>query len=134
MQARAGISLGQSFEDLERVRVNTDVSGGGHIVDGSHFSGVVYVRIQHFLGSSEQLQEPREPESGYFDKNEDDAGRKAERKSRGYTWSIALRGRFKQPTDADDVLWGNVWRKPIRDHLPYGTCEPLEPPPTEQGS
>jgi hypothetical protein len=30
-------------------------------------------------------------------------------------------GRFLKPTSADDILFGNVFEKPIRNSLPWGT-------------
>ena len=31
-------------------------------------------------------------------------------------------GKFLEDVDADQVLWGNVFEHPIRDHLPWGTA------------
>lgn len=31
-------------------------------------------------------------------------------------------GRFLKPTSADDIMFGNVFEKPIRDSLPWGTA------------
>jgi hypothetical protein len=40
--------------------------------------------------------------------------------------SIQLQGRFLKPANADEVVFGNVFSKPIRDHLPYGTSAALK--------
>lgn len=42
------------------------------------------------------------------------------------TCSIQIQGRFLQPIDADDCLWANMFDKPIRDRLPYGTTVALK--------
>jgi len=38
----------------------------------------------------------------------------------GRVWLI--KGKFLEDVDADQVLWGNVFEHPIRDHLPWGTA------------
>ncbi|WVF71111.1 hypothetical protein IAT40_005908 [Kwoniella sp. CBS 6097] len=39
----------------------------------------------------------------------------------GISYGIVVKGKFKQDFNADDVLFGNVFEKPIRDNLPWGT-------------
>jgi hypothetical protein len=42
------------------------------------------------------------------------------------TWSMQMQGRFLQPVSADDVVFGNLFQKAIRDYLPYGTSAALK--------
>ena len=37
------------------------------------------------------------------------------------TYGIVVRGRFLDGPNADEVVFGNVFEKPIRDSLPWGT-------------
>ncbi|WVQ80117.1 hypothetical protein IAT38_002218 [Cryptococcus sp. DSM 104549] len=39
----------------------------------------------------------------------------------GMTYGIVVKGRFLKDLTADDVVFGNVFQKPIRDSLPWGT-------------
>ncbi|KAJ9111561.1 hypothetical protein QFC20_002535 [Naganishia adeliensis] len=45
----------------------------------------------------------------------------SEKGREGMTYGIVVRGRFLKPTSADDILFGNVFEKPIRNSLPWGT-------------
>ncbi|RSH89061.1 hypothetical protein EHS25_002727 [Saitozyma podzolica] len=37
------------------------------------------------------------------------------------TYAIVVRGRFTEQVSADELMFGNVFEKPIRDSLPWGT-------------
>ncbi|GFZ46921.1 hypothetical protein JCM24511_04146 [Saitozyma sp. JCM 24511] len=39
----------------------------------------------------------------------------------GMTYAIVVRGRFTEQVSADELMFGNVFEKPIRDSLPWGT-------------
>ncbi|OCF31969.1 hypothetical protein I317_03113 [Kwoniella heveanensis CBS 569] len=39
----------------------------------------------------------------------------------GISYGIVVKGKFKDDFNADEVLFGNVFEKPIRDNLPWGT-------------
>lgn len=38
------------------------------------------------------------------------------------TYAIVVRGRFLDGPNGDEVVFGNVFEKPIRDSLPWGTA------------
>ncbi len=40
----------------------------------------------------------------------------------GNTYAIVVKGRFKNEVEVDDVMFGNVFEKPIKDSLPWGTA------------
>ncbi|WVQ77874.1 hypothetical protein IAR50_007576 [Cryptococcus sp. DSM 104548] len=39
----------------------------------------------------------------------------------GMTYGIVVKGRFKKEVNGDEVVFGNVFEKPIKDSLPWGT-------------
>ncbi|KAL7423607.1 hypothetical protein Q5752_001188 [Cryptotrichosporon argae] len=68
------------------------------------FEGSIWVFVKDYSG------EKRAGDGAvYFDKRKD------------MTYGIVVRGRFLDEVDADDVLFGNVFESPVRDHLPWGT-------------
>lgn len=70
-----------------------------------HFEGEVSVWIKNYEGDH------KGGEGGeYFDNERGDK-----------TYAIVVKGRFKDEVDGDQVMWGNVFEKPIRDSLPWGT-------------
>jgi hypothetical protein len=40
----------------------------------------------------------------------------------GMTYGIVVRGKFLDAPTADEVVFGNVFERPIRDSLPWGTA------------
>ncbi|ODN72741.1 hypothetical protein, variant [Cryptococcus amylolentus CBS 6039] len=45
----------------------------------------------------------------------------AEEGREGMTYGIVVKGRFREEVGGDEVVFGNVFEKPIRDSLPWGT-------------
>lgn len=101
-QPRILVKAGSSLTQLTTLKVNEDAHALH--VSGPHFEGNLVVRMASYLGPT-GAEGPREPESGYFGLREG-----------GMTWSIGIEGRFLGEIDADDVLFGNVWDKPIVSH------------------
>ncbi|KAH8919853.1 DUF1769-domain-containing protein [Atractiella rhizophila] len=102
------VLAGPSLDSLSPVAVNQDVSKPFKI-SSSSFEGFLTVRIRGF-------EEFPDPESGYFDKEE----------GHGMNYSIQVQGRYLKDVSSDDVLFGNVFEKPIRTSLPYGTTAILK--------
>ncbi|GAA5895149.1 hypothetical protein JCM8208_000125 [Rhodotorula glutinis] len=100
---------GPSLDSLSPVDVNRSPLA----ISSSAFEGHVAVRLKDYRGPAAQ--------EGTYERQPQDA-----LMNEGDTWSISFEGRFKAGgITADDVLFGNVWRKPIRDFLPYGTSAAL---------
>lgn len=99
-QPRILVKAGPSSNSLSTLHVNAD----SHplTITGKHFEGKFAVRMASYLGPT-GAEGVREPESGYFEKREG-----------GMTWSIGIEGRFLGESSADDIVFGNVWEKPIR--------------------
>ncbi|GAA5959208.1 hypothetical protein JCM21900_004260 [Sporobolomyces salmonicolor] len=97
---------GPSLSSLQPVAVNESALP----ISSDAWEGSVSVRLKDYHGPKghDGRKQPKEP----FEKP-------------GDTWSIAFEGRWKQDTDVDEILFGNVWQKPIRDYLPYGTSAAL---------
>ncbi|GAA5939255.1 hypothetical protein JCM1841_002934 [Sporobolomyces salmonicolor] len=97
---------GPSLSSLQPVAVNESALP----ISSDVWEGSVSVRLKDYRGPKghDGRKQPKEP----FEKQ-------------GDTWSIAFEGRWKQDTDVDEILFGNVWQKPIRDYLPYGTSAAL---------
>ncbi|CBQ68626.1 conserved hypothetical protein [Sporisorium reilianum SRZ2] len=107
------ISAGPSVDALTTVAVNHDDAPTE--INTPLFQGRITVRIKNFTGSDPSgvahLQD-----TPYFD-----AGH-----GKGQNWSMQIQGRFKTPVNADDLVFGNEFDKPIKDHLPYGTSVALQ--------
>ncbi|GAA5855196.1 hypothetical protein JCM8547_008979 [Rhodosporidiobolus lusitaniae] len=101
IRVRAGPSLSQ----LQPLSVNSAPVS----LSSSSWEGSVSVRLLHYPGPHGQ----REPKEG------------EELEEGGQTWSVSFEGRWKDEVGVDEVLFGNVWSKPIRDFLPYGTAAAL---------
>nr|XP_031859460.1 uncharacterized protein CI109_005106 [Kwoniella shandongensis]KAA5526532.1 hypothetical protein CI109_005106 [Kwoniella shandongensis] len=69
------------------------------------FKGNIWVFVKGYSGD-----EKRGEGEGYFGKERG-----------GMTYGIVVKGRFLRDVGGDDVLFGNVFENPIRDHLPWGT-------------
>ncbi|KAL8280942.1 hypothetical protein RQP46_006621 [Phenoliferia psychrophenolica] len=104
-QPRLLVLAGSSLSSLSPVAVNSEP----HDVSSSLFKGAVSVRLDGYLGKDAVA--PSSPTTAFHD---------------GATFSIVIRGRFKEEIKAAEVLWGNEWDKPIRDSLPYGTTAALK--------
>ncbi|WVQ99751.1 hypothetical protein IAU59_006893 [Kwoniella sp. CBS 9459] len=72
------------------------------VTDG--FEGSIWVFVRGYNGDNKAGDG-----EGYFKERE------------GISYGIVVKGKFKQEFNADDVLFGNVFEKPIRDNLPWGT-------------
>ncbi|KIP07290.1 hypothetical protein PHLGIDRAFT_89753 [Phlebiopsis gigantea 11061_1 CR5-6] len=91
---------GPSFTDLSPIKVNSDVPLH---VKSSAFDGKVAVYVKGLADSSGSRAS-----SPYFDHKD----------RKGITWSIQLQGRFLQTHSADDIIFGNVFDRPLR--VPWG--------------
>ncbi|BGP47657.1 hypothetical protein JCM10450v2_003522 [Rhodotorula kratochvilovae] len=100
---------GPSLAHLEEV----DVNRAPLAVSSPHWEGNIAVRLKDYRGPVEK--------EGEYERNP-----REKLMNEGDTWSISFEGRWKDDgLTADDVLFGNVWQKPIRDFLPYGTAAAL---------
>ncbi|PWN41789.1 DUF1769-domain-containing protein [Ceraceosorus guamensis] len=105
------ISIGCSVDDLKVYNVNSEEAA---LISTDKFQGRVVVRIKEFTGEVPPGKE-RIAHTEYFD----------EGVGKGNTWSIQLQGRFLKDVNANDLVWGNQFEKPIRDILPWGTSVAL---------
>ncbi|KAF9787872.1 hypothetical protein BJ322DRAFT_1018585 [Thelephora terrestris] len=81
-------------------KVNTDQV---HNISSDGFEGLLSLQINRFP------LHHRTASSDYFERPD----------RRGITWSIQVQGRFLQPQTADDVLFGNIFERPLT--LPWGS-------------
>lgn len=107
------ISAGASADALQTVAVNHD--DAPTIIDSPLFHGRIAVRIKNFTGSDPDGVEHRK-DTPYFSANH----------GKNQSWSMQIQGRFKSTVNADDLVFGNEFDKPIKDHLPYGTGVALQ--------
>lgn len=107
------ISAGPSVDKLQPIAVNHD--DAPLEIDSPGFRGRATVRIKSFTGHDPDGVEHRK-DSPYFN----------DKYRKGITWSIQLQGRFLKEISTDEVVFGNQFDKPIRDHLPYGTSVALQ--------
>lgn len=107
------ISAGPSVDALQTVAVNHDELPT--TVSSDLFEGRIAVRIKSFTGLDPEGVEHKS-ETPYFD-----AGH-----GKHQSWSMQIQGRFKKDVNADDLVFGNEFDKPIKDHLPYGTSVALQ--------
>lgn len=111
------ISAGPSVDKLQTVAVNHDDQPTE--VNTDSFQGRIAVRIKDFTGSDpEGVTHAKDTE--YFTTGN----------AKGMSWSMQIQGRFlgggKEGISGDDLVFGNEFDKPIRDHLPYGTSLALQ--------
>ena len=107
------ISAGPSVDALQTVAVNHD--DRPTVVDSDLFHGRIAVRIKNFTGSDPDGVEHR-ADTPYFNDGH----------GKHQSWSMQIQGRFKTEVNADDLVFGNEFDKPIKDHLPYGTSVALQ--------
>lgn len=81
-------------------KVNTDQT---HHITSDAFDGHICLQIKRFPAHH------RTTSSDYFERPD----------RRGITWSIQVQGRFLHPQTADDVLFGNIFERPLT--LPWGS-------------
>ncbi|KAF8319759.1 hypothetical protein DL93DRAFT_118506 [Clavulina sp. PMI_390] len=99
---RLRVLVGESPSSLHPISANDPA---GHTLKTPRFEGSISVFLKDF-----------ENEKGMFSTGEEYFGT-GERP--GVTWSIQARGRFLTELNADDVLFGNVFDRPLP--LPYGS-------------
>ncbi|OCF74400.1 hypothetical protein I204_04772 [Kwoniella mangroviensis CBS 8886] len=75
-------------------------------LETEHFSGDIWVFIKGYNGDLKKGDGEE-----YF-------GAKGRE---GMSYGIVVKGKYKKPFNADTVVFGNVFEKPIRDNLPWGT-------------
>ncbi|TFY56850.1 hypothetical protein EVJ58_g7383 [Rhodofomes roseus] len=98
------ILAGPSLDDLTPITAN---SGKALKIQSDVFEGKIAAYIKGFADPSGNVSD-----SAYFDKRS------------GVSWSIQVQGRFLQPHSADDVLFGNVFERPLK--LPWGFSAALK--------
>ncbi|KZV99444.1 DUF1769-domain-containing protein [Exidia glandulosa HHB12029] len=101
---RLRVLAGPSFDNLAPINANNDVA---YPIAGDHFEGrvAVYIRLD---------DRPAHHQARYFDRKE----------RKGVTWSIQVQGRFLDTHSADDILFGNVFERPLK--LPWGSGAALK--------
>ncbi|KAF8310960.1 DUF1769-domain-containing protein [Clavulina sp. PMI_390] len=104
---RLRVLVGESPETLRPISANDPA---GHPLKTSRFEGTISVFLKNFENENGKLSMGEE----YFGKNE----------RKGVTWSIQARGRFLKEINADDVLFGNVFDRPLS--LPYGSSAAIK--------
>ncbi|KAI0346420.1 DUF1769-domain-containing protein [Trametopsis cervina] len=97
---RLRVLVGPSADKLTEVKANTDE---GIDVSSDTFEGKVAVYIKDFADPSGKVQT-----SPYFEQPE----------RKDVTWSIQFQGRFLKPHAGNDILFGNVFDKPLP--IPWG--------------
>ncbi|EPQ31618.1 uncharacterized protein PFL1_00951 [Pseudozyma flocculosa PF-1] len=104
------ISAGPSVDSLSTVAVNHDDSPLS--ISTSNFQGRLTVRIKNFSGE-QPSGASAQADSAYFNGG----------LGKGCSWSMQIQGRFLSPSpiSSDDLVFGNEFDRPIKDHLPYGT-------------
>jgi hypothetical protein len=107
------ISAGPSVDKLTVLHVNDETKPWEISTDD--FEGRIIVRIKGFTGELPSNETARSDDTHYFDHSY----------AKGCTWSIGVQGRLKKAVDVDDVEFGNLFEKPIRDKLPWGTTAAL---------
>ncbi|KAF8741713.1 hypothetical protein RHS02_03822, partial [Rhizoctonia solani] len=93
------ISLGPNVDELKEISYN---DGSAHVIQSQLFDGVVSVHIKGDFGDTNSSK------STYF--NDESRAR--------HTWSIALQGRFLKAINGNDILFGNIFDRPLT--LPWG--------------
>ncbi|ELU41712.1 hypothetical protein AG1IA_04260 [Rhizoctonia solani AG-1 IA] len=93
------ISLGPNVDELKEISYN---DGSTHVIQSELFDGVVSVHIKGDFGDTNSSK------STYF--NDESRAR--------HTWSIALQGRFLKAINGNDILFGNIFDRPLT--LPWG--------------
>ncbi|BGP15697.1 hypothetical protein JCM10213_006133 [Rhodosporidiobolus nylandii] len=111
---RLRVRAGPSLSSLQPVSVNASPLA----IHSASFEGAVSVRLRGYRGAEGENSGREEPKEG------------EELEEKGETWSVSFEGRFgaegeEGEVGVDEILFGNVWRKPIRDYLPYGTAAAL---------
>ncbi|BGO91161.1 hypothetical protein NBRC10512_005745 [Rhodotorula toruloides] len=94
---RVRVSAGPSLSSLEPISIN----GPPLSISSTSWEGSISVRLKDYPGLKEGEGEGLEE---------------------GVTWSISFEGRWKGEVSAEEVMFGNVWEKPIKS---YGTAAAL---------
>ncbi|KDN50156.1 hypothetical protein RSAG8_01492, partial [Rhizoctonia solani AG-8 WAC10335] len=93
------VSLGPNVGDLREISYN---DGSSHAIQSSLFDGVVSVHIKGDFSDTDDSK------NTYFN---DESRAKC-------TWSIGIQGRFLKEINGNDILFGNVFDRPL--NLPWG--------------
>ncbi|KZT01226.1 DUF1769-domain-containing protein [Laetiporus sulphureus 93-53] len=101
---RLRILAGPSIEEVVPVVANSDLPLD---VKSDAFEGKILVYIKGFADAKGQVRD-----SPYFKKRPD------------VTWSFQVQGRFLRPYNADDIMFGNVFERPLQ--LPWGFSAALK--------
>ncbi|CAE6424962.1 unnamed protein product [Rhizoctonia solani] len=93
------VSLGPNVDELKEV---SHSDGSSHTIKSKLFDGVISVHIKGDFNDSDNSK------STYFN---------VESRAR-HTWSIGVQGRFLKEINGNDILFGNVFDRPL--NLPWG--------------
>ncbi|CAE6424129.1 hypothetical protein ACGC1H_002622 [Rhizoctonia solani] len=93
------VFLGPNVDDLKEISYN---DGSSHAIQSSLFDGVVSIHIKGDFGNNDHSK------NAYF--NEESRATS--------TWSIDIQGRFLKGINGNDILFGNVFDRPL--NLPWG--------------
>ncbi|KAI0732740.1 hypothetical protein C8Q72DRAFT_816797 [Fomitopsis betulina] len=95
---RLRILAGPSLGELTLIAANSNQAVD---IKSDAFEGKVAAYIEGFVGASGELSD-----NAYF------------KKRPSVSWSIQVQGRFLKPYSADDIMFGNVFERPLK--LPWG--------------
>ncbi|EJU02289.1 hypothetical protein DACRYDRAFT_99950 [Dacryopinax primogenitus] len=95
------VYAGTSVQNLSLIPVNTNTWVD---ISSPQFEGRVAVQLKGYIGPRGE-----KPQSKYFERPD----------RKGKTWSVAFQGRFLEEISADDLMFGNIFDRPII--LPWGT-------------
>lgn len=104
MAPRLRVFAGTSIQTLQDISPSVNTRQP-HRLQSNLFEGEVVVNIKGFVDpDTEQVKDPE-----YFSRED----------RQRITWSLQVQGRFLEPFSADDVLFGNVFERPLM--LPWGS-------------
>ncbi|KAJ7188586.1 hypothetical protein C8R46DRAFT_879203 [Mycena filopes] len=89
-------------------------SNTGYRIASDAWEGEIIIFIKNLNEESDDPSHSTPQEVEYFGRED----------RKGVTWSIQVQGRFLTPRSADDVMFGNIFEKPLK--LPWGTAAALK--------
>ncbi|EPS95250.1 hypothetical protein FOMPIDRAFT_1168833 [Fomitopsis schrenkii] len=101
---RLRILAGPSLSELTPIAANSNQAVE---INSDAFEGRVAAYIEGFADASGEVSD-----SAYF------------KKRPSVTWSIQVQGRFLKPYSADDIMFGNIFERPLK--LPWGFSAALK--------
>ncbi|KAJ7125027.1 hypothetical protein C8R44DRAFT_782088 [Mycena epipterygia] len=108
LRVLAGPSPGELTPITSLVNTNTP-----HRIVTDAWEGEIVVHIKG-LNQADPSNDTTPEEAEYFSRED----------RKGVTWSIQVQGRFLSPRSSDDILFGNIFERPLK--LPWGTGAALK--------